>query len=276
MLRNVIVLVGFLVPALWAQPSSDDLNIILMESTVRIHGPSRTKPGSVNAGTCFILGRPIPSSTTGKHRYTLITAAHVLEDIAGDQAQLLLRKKIGEGKYSTGEWPIQIRKGTDNLYLRHKDADVAVIYVVLPVEVKIPLLPISFLVDDNEITRLEINPGDQLFALGFPFARTNEGGFPILRSGVIASYPIVPTRIVKKIGFDFTVFSGNSGGPVYYSFSHRTYNRTAHIGERAQGIIGLVSEQTEDPSSHTMLSMALVVPATFIKEVIEQLPAPKE
>jgi hypothetical protein len=102
----------------------------------------------------------------------------------------------------------------------------------------------------------------------------NDAGFPILRSGIISSYPLTPASSVKFIGFDFRVYKGNSGGPVYFKYTNRTYSTGTHLGETAHGIIGLVSQQVEDPNSKTEISLAHVVSGQFIVETINRLPEP--
>ena len=55
-----------------------------------------------------------------------------------------------------------------------------------------------------------------MMALGFPRGlAANAAGFPILRSGRVASYPIAPAKIFPTFLLDFSVFPGNSGGPVF-------------------------------------------------------------
>jgi hypothetical protein len=69
-----------------------DLNLALMESTYMIEGP--TQEGTT-LGTCFLLTRP---TGTGRPdgQIVLVTAAHVLEGIAGEEAKILLRTQRGQ------------------------------------------------------------------------------------------------------------------------------------------------------------------------------------
>src|SRR5205807_2003788 len=68
-----------------------ELNTILMESTFRIHGPSKEANDKVSFGTVFLMGKPIPDTT--KAYYVLITAAQVLNEIKGETGTLTLREK---------------------------------------------------------------------------------------------------------------------------------------------------------------------------------------
>ena len=115
---------------------------------------------------------------------------------------------------------------------------------------------------------------------GDGFARLT---FPILRSGRIASFPLVPTSTTMAFLLDFPVFSGNSGGPVFMFDSNRVYAGSTHIGTTSL-LLGLVSQQknvtetirsldqtlTKDHS----LGIAVVVHASFIRDVMNQLPSP--
>src|SRR5205085_2190066 len=142
-----------------------------------------------------------------------------------------------------------------DMFVRHQSADVAAMYVRLPMDITIQLVATSVIAGDKMIEDYEIHPGDELLCLGYPFGlAVNDWAFPILRSGIISSYPLVPAKAIKFIGFDFKVFGGNSGGPVYFSYTNRTYKGNTHLGETIQSIIGLVTEQVADPNTKTPLS----------------------
>ena len=131
------------------------------------------------------------------------------------------------------------------------------------------------MVDDKRLTELEIHRGDEVFLLGFPLSAQAPGGFPILRSAHIASYPLVPQKAVKQIELDVGLFGGNSGGPVYFWYSNRIYNNAMHVGEYQLGLLGLII-QTENSTlpeyAGTSLNYGVVLPAQFIREAIDSLP----
>src|SRR5438128_2583170 len=114
-----------------------DINTTLMRSTFKIAGQN-------SLGTAFVIGRPVPGEDK-KLFFVLVTAAHVLRDIIGEQAILFLRKKE-DNKFVKLPYQIQIRKGNEQLWKEHPRADVAVMYVRLPKEADIQLLPMSLLV----------------------------------------------------------------------------------------------------------------------------------
>jgi hypothetical protein len=138
---------------------------------------------------------------------------------------------------------IPIRKGGTPLWKKHPEADVAVMYVRLPSVAVTKILNMSFLVTDDKLEEYEIGPGDVLSCLGYPLgAEANEAGFPILRSGQIASYPLRPTKKIKTFLYDFRVFSGNSGAPVYFASGSRFYKQGLLVG-KIQFIAGMVTEE---------------------------------
>jgi hypothetical protein len=259
-----------------------ELNSVLMECTFELDG--RNAQGQETIGTGFVMGRPIPTSPA-KGKYVLITAAHVFNDMSGDIISLNLRRKLGENNWIKVPFPLQIRTGGQPLWTKHPDADVAVMYITLPSEVALPLLSTDFLADDAMLSRLEIHPGDELDCLGYPFGFTsNEAGFPILRSGKIASFPLLPTAVTKTFLFDFKVFKGNSGGPVYFVQTNRIYGNVFRVGETVAFIAGLVSEEKslsqvmmgvyDQEVRQLQLGLAVVVHASSIKQTIEMLPPP--
>ena len=256
-----------------------DINTILMRSTFKIEGPA--SPGRTSVGTVFIVGRPVPGDTQ-RLFLVLVTAAHVLRGINGEQATLFLRKKQGD-EFAKLPYQLQIRNGTSPLWKEHPRADVAAMYVRLPQEADVQPLPTSLLASDQELDKREIHPGDVLSCLGYPYgAEANEAGFPILRSGQIASYPLTPTSKIPTFLMDFRVLGGNSGGPVYFVASNRTYGGSTMLGETIHFLAGLVSgervitKEINSPGETLVatysLSLAVVVHAALIRETMELLP----
>jgi hypothetical protein len=77
----------------------------------------------------------------------------------------------------------------------------------LPQNIQIPIISTNLLADDEMLSQFEVNPGEELSCLGYPFgAESNAAGFAILRNGKIASYPLLPTESTQKFLFDFPIF----------------------------------------------------------------------
>lgn len=255
-----------------AQPQPE-LNTILMESTFMIQGIAKKDPKQVSFGTAFFIGKPTKNGS--KSYFVLVTAKHVLEDIAGDDATIFLREPLRDKSFRQLAHTFKIRDKGVPLYKTHPTADVAVMYFQMPTKAPFTITDQGFLVSDERIAQLELHPGDELLCLGYPNGTAaNHMGFPILRSGRLASYPLLPTVSIKVFLFDFMVFPGNSGGPVYFSYDVRQMGGNLRSGG-LMGILGLVSQQAF-PSAPELksepLKLGIVVPATFIKETIDMLP----
>jgi hypothetical protein len=270
-----------------AQAQGDtELNSVLMESTFRIEG--RNAQNQPTMGTAFVMGRPFPTGITnmsGKGRYVLITAAHVLQDMQGDTAILHMRQKMNGTDWVRLPIIVSIRANGQPHWTKHASADVAVMYVGLPEAAGIPLLSTDLLADDKSLSELQIHPGDTLECLGYPFGtESSEAGFPFLRSGKIASYPLLPTARTKTFLLDFNVFKGNSGGPVYMVESMRTLGNATRMGT-VYFIAGIVTEEKSFSEQFVgqytaelhqyQLGLAVVVHASLVKEAIYMLPSPE-
>lgn len=280
-LRTVVsVLLAGVVHA-WAETNSappavggvTEINTSLMRSTYRFQAP-----GSL--GTVFIIGVPSPDNPASL-RYTLVTAAHVLEGAQGDKATLDLRVNAS-GRIVRLPFPIQIRDGDKPRWVRHPKADVAAMFVTDPNKIDIDLLTPTYLADDEFFAWARIHPGDELVALGFPLgADANDLGYPILRTGAIASYPLVPTRTNETFLLDLEIRQGNSGGPVYLYQLNRMVEKDTSKTLNMCRIMGLVSQErifTEQTSGlyevrteRHPINVAHVVHAALIKDTIDLL-----
>jgi hypothetical protein len=91
----------------------------------------------------------------------------------------------------------------------------------------------------------------------------------------IASYPLTPMENVKEIYFDLFINGGNSGGPIYYSYTNRLFKGQVHLGGLIQGILGLVTQEAHSSRPEFFdktLNFGVIVPAPFIRETIRLLP----
>lgn len=292
-MRNLIfpLTLFIFISVLCAEEARPEMNTLLMHRTFKIEGPSHI-PGENKVGTVFLFDAL-------ERKPVLVTAAHVFENITGDTAKLYLRKKLSEGKYEKVIFNLPIRENNQPLWTSHPDVDIAVMYLSFPNNAARSYyfhedkLDEGLLATDALLQLWEIHPGDELLCLGFPYGmEANKMGFPILRSGKIASFPIMPVKDIKSFLFDFEVFGGNSGGPVYFVDSARYFGGKPHTDNKSiQCIMGVVVESAsisrrkeitiEDISTRKKykivetnkerLSLAKVIPAYFIKETIALL-----
>ena len=252
-----------------------------MWDTFCIFGPS-SKPSEVSSGTCFFLCRSVGAVDSDRREVILVTAAHVLEKIEADFATLQLHDRQQNGSWKVVEIALQIRSGGKPKWVHHPDSSIDVAAMSLQVDNStaevlkddIIAIPTTLLATDQQVDEFKIHPGSTLYCLGFPHnASCNEARFPILRIGTIASYPVLPMARYRSFLFDFEVFPGNSGGPVFLAESNPITDKGLVLG-KLQMILGLVTDQLVSPAQ-VELKLASVITAPMIKETIDKLPTEK-
>lgn len=252
-----------------APPSWQEFNTLMMRATFRISGPAKGDPKTITTGTAFLSGTP--ATPARRSQYVLVTAAHVLERIEGDHADLVLRREGRDGGFERLDYRIQIRQQGANLYVRHPVADVAAMYVSMPDDATFGWIGPGAIGGDDLFERFNVHPGDELLAVGFPFGlEANAAGFPILRSGRIASYPLTPASKVRTFLLDLHVYEGNSGAPVYLYDRTRVVRGVIQLGQEVNFVAGLIGQLST--AGDRSLELAVIVPAQFIRETIARLP----
>jgi hypothetical protein len=252
----------------------EDLTSLIVRATCKLVNPKSTATG-------FVLTRPVLDKE-GVSETVLVTAAHVLNQAEGESASLLLRVKKGEGVYQKMPLNLAIRKGGKPLWKQHATADVAAMKVRLPKEADVPRLSPDVLADDAAFRKYEVRPGDLVHSCGYPHRdEAGPSGFPLVRLGCVAGYPLWPAKTVNSYLVALNAFEGDSGGPLYLAESNRFYRGKVQQG-RVQLVLGLVIGQrfvdeqiktlyTSSRARHR-LGLAIVVPASFIKEVVASVP----
>lgn len=245
-----------------------------MRSTFKIEGIG-------SSGSCFIVGKP--SIKKDKSYLILVTAAHVLEGIKGDTAIIHLRKQKQDNTFEKILFPIKISNGNTPLWTKNKNGlDIAVMNVKLPLintNVDLRFISTDLLADDKYYSDFQIHPGDEMYCLGFPMgAEANQAGFPVLRSGRMASFPLTPMVTYPTFLLDFKVYKGNSGGPVYFADTNRivrgnisTVRFIAGLVSQEFNVTEKIQSQYEKTEKTYPLSLAVIIHASHIKDTINQL-----
>jgi hypothetical protein len=253
---------------------AEDLTSRVVRASCKLINPKST-------ATVFLVARPV-AGKDGKSETILVTAAHVLNQAEGETVTLQLRVKKGEGQYQKVLAKLAIRQGAKPLWKQHAQADVAAIRLRLPKGTDLARLPLDVLADDAALQKVEVRPGDVVRSCGYPHRdEAGPSGFPLVRLGCVAGYPLWPAKEVKTFLVALNAFEGDSGGPLYLVESNRFYRGKVHEG-RVQLVLGLVAGQRfVDEQVNSLyrssrirhrLQLAVVVPATFIREVVAAVP----
>jgi hypothetical protein len=217
-----------------------DLSVDLIKATVQLEQP--LGDGTRTVGTGFLIDAPTPD---GKPRTVLVTAAHVFDRMPLATAKIGYRIQAGDGSWRYDPQPLTIRDGAR------------------------AAIPLSWLAQDTTFTQYALGPGDEMMALGFPRGLSaNQAGFPILRSGRVASYPLAPSTVFPTFLLDFSVFPGNSGGPVFMAEGARR-RPGATEAQEVQFVAGILTQQVE--LSGERLEIGIVTHARFVRETVAMI-----
>jgi len=249
-----------------------DLSVDMIKATVQIEQANPN--GTRTVGTGFLLSDPTPD---GRPRVVLVTAAHVFDTMPAAEARIGYRFQGADGGWRYSPQPFAIRSAQGKpKWTKHPARDVAVMEVQAPAEFAKAAIPLNWLASDDTFNRYGVEPGDEMEALGYPLGlAANQAGFPILRSGRVASYPLAPSAEFPTFLLDFSVFPGNSGGPVYID---QRNGKTDVAGQPQDGqfIAGILTQQVE--LSGDRLEIGIVTHARYIREAVGMLdghmPAP--
>jgi hypothetical protein len=198
----------------------------------------------------------------------------VLDKMPGATARIGYRISNPDGSWNYSPQELKIREGGKALWTHHPDRDVAAMVIKAPPEFAKAAIPETYLAGDDTFQQYQVNAGDEMMALGFPRGLSaNSAGFPILRSGRVASYPLGPAKVFPTFLLDFSVFPGNSGGPVFVSRASKTEGLTQVADTGSPGFIaGLLTQQVE--LNNERLEIGIVTQAKYIRETLALLANP--
>jgi hypothetical protein len=250
----VVTVLAFLVAAARA-----DVAIDALRATVRIEHDG-------NSGTAFVVA--LPAADGRAETRLLVTAAHVLENMKGDSCTAAFRARGGSG-FVRRDARLPIRADRRTLWVRHPEADVAVIEVEPPADADLGALPVDRLADAAAFERGDVRAGQRTLVACFP-AKTeaNAAGWPVLRAGTIATHPLAPVTSLDTFFVDYSHFGGDSGAAV-------VVERDA--APLVVGIVVSMQRQTdrvtspfEDKKVHTPLGLGIAVPADRVRATIDR------
>lgn len=241
----------------------------LIDATVQIDQPNGQ--GTRTVGTAFLVNAP---ELDGAPRTVLVTAGHVLDRMTGREARVGWRSETIGGAWRFDPEPLAIRDAGDQpLWTRHPDRDIGVMTIQAPDVFARAAIPLAWLAGPEMFDEAQVGPGDEMLTLGFPHGLSaNRAGFPILRTGRIASWPLTPITAFPTFLLDFAVFPGNSGGPVFWTPAAR---KTASDQEPDHPYVaGMLTQEVRVDDER--LSIGVVAHAEDIRATIAHLDAAPE
>jgi Trypsin-like peptidase domain len=232
-----------------------DLTLNLIKATVQIDQP--VGEGRRVVGTGFLVSVP---NKGGPPYIVLVTAAHVFEKMQSANARIGWRIVDAQGNWVYKPSQLTIRGKSGPLWVQHPTQDVAIIPIEVPVSYAGHLIPQALLAHDKTFDNRHVSPGDEMMTLGYPHGfSANNQGFPILRTGRLASYPLTPSSAYPTFLIDMTAVAGNSGGPVFMN------DKSGSKG--GAFISGVLTRQVE--MDNQRLELGLVTHAVFVRETID-------
>jgi len=244
----------------WALPQA------MIAATVEVEQP--LPDGKHTIGTGFLISDPAPD---GRPRTVLVTANHVFERMPGTEAHIGYRTQGKDGGWRYDPQPVIIRDASGELWRHDPAHDVAAIEIKAPEAFAKAAIPLAWLAGGDTFAKYDIGPGDEMLVLGYPQGLSaNSAGFPILRSGRVAS-PIEPGAVNPTFLLDFRVFPGNSGGPVFIGGALRRDGEPSN--QPIQFIAGMLTQQVE--LNNERLEIGIVTDAEFVRDAIALLDQPR-
>ncbi len=232
----------------------------LLLATYKLDNESSTATGTV---ICL-------DSDSENRQCVVLTADHVLSKMRGDSCTLVSRRPVAAG-YQREEIRIPIRREGRILWKKHPHFDLAVL--PLPESVIVNSLPFSSLATEGQLTG--VHPGDSVRLAVFPErSEANGAGFPLLRHGSLASYPLIPVHPHPSFLIDTTSWSGDSGGPVMHHSLRSDEGGPLLIGivTGMRSITDTIKESRfVERRTHYPLGITEALHATFAREIIDQL-----
>ena len=237
-----------------------DASLQAVEATVRVHGGGQS-------GTAYVVA--LPKVGSNANRGLLVSAAHTFEKMNGLECTAVFRGRDASGGWVRRDAAIGLRDGESPRWVRHPSADIAVLVCDVPEGVDLAPFPLGQVARAADFEAGRVRLGQRVRVACFPAQTEGNGaGWPVLRTGAIATFPLTPAASLERFFVDYSHFGGDSGAAVVTDDA---------AGEPlVAGVVVAMQRQTdrvtspfEEKTIHTPLGLAIVVPATLLHETIE-------
>jgi len=248
-----------------AVSAADETSLAALRATVRLHGGGQSS-------TAFAVLVPEDGANP---RMLLVTAAHSFEKMKGDSATAVLRAPAKEGRFERRDAPVTIRAGGKPLWVRHPTADVAVLEWSPPAGVDLAAFPLASLATVADFDAGRVGVGQRVRVACFPAqTEANEAGWPILRTGAIATHPLTPAAALEKLFVDYSHFGGDSGAAVVVDGGKEPLVVAVVVAMQRQ--TDRVESPFEEKTVYMPLGLAVSVPAPLLLQTIDRWRAEPE
>jgi len=209
--------------------------------------------------TGFVISRRSAPGSGGAAP-AMITAGHLLDSIGSGPLVIAVREPGKSGDTQLALVGVQTPRSGKPFYVRHPREDVGAFAPGVSAAAASRVLP-TFLAENSlGGTGHELHAGDDVSFLGFPdLLPGTSGGFPVLRSGKVASYPAAQPHAKGTFLINADVYPGDSGAPVF----------VCRHGGRPE-LVGMVIERV-GRNANSFSHFAIAVDATSIRETLELL-----
>lgn len=227
---------------------------------------------NATSGTGWFVALPAddgPRAALDGPRTVLVTANHVFDAMKTPECSIVYRAPGKKGEYVRREVKLPIRDGDKPRWVRHPELDVAAIPVTIPPGVDAQPFPYARIADESWTAQRKVRTGQDVFIPCFPFRlETNPAGWPVLRKGSLATFPLTPTAVAKTMFVDYAHFEGDSGSPVV------AYPKNEPL------VVGMVfalmrntstvSSPFEERKTHFPLDLAIAVQSPHVRDTIDR------
>lgn len=229
-----------------------------VQATFRLHGPG-------GSGTAFVVEHP--DAGNSQPRQLLISAAHTFENIASQEGTLVVRQRDESGSWGRHDMSLRLRSDDGPLWTRHPSADVAVLPIELPAGTVCTPFALGDVATAADFDSGRVHLGQQARVACFPAQTESDSvGWPVLRTGHVATPQLSPAAGLQQFFVDYAHFAGDSGAAVVVE---GPTPRVAGVVVGMQRQTDHISSPYEEKTMHTPLGLAIVVPSTRVREVIE-------
>lgn len=243
-------------------PHADDIFEQLLFTTVRIECLDQQGIPSC-IGTGFFLEKQLGD---GAYKIFLVSNRHVLH--AGVDTIKLWLTRAKDGRPLVGQCEHILIERVGRMVM-HPEVDLAVLdctalFARFPGSLYFKAIPYESLADFEEP---ELSVADPVYFVGYPEGISDtQNNLPLMRKGMISSYPKLDFDGQPQVVIDAQVYPGSSGSPVFVNL--RTDGQMSD-GRPMIKLLGVVTATFL--KGQDTLGLGIVIKATCLRQMIDDI-----